>query len=201
MSQQGATASNTAPETTTSFPWGRSNLPKQLFINNEVGYRYDVEYCSELTGRQYVEAKSHEKLEVRNPKDGSLLADDVALAGEQDVDAAVDAAEAAFPAWKKTSATERRNLLLKLADLIDEHGLIFAELTRLSLGAPLATFGALEIKGAAEAYRYFAGWCDKFAGESYPQEDGFLKIVRNEPLGVTAGIVPVSKVELIVDPS
>lgn len=33
-------------------------------------------------------------------------------------------------------------------------------------------------------------WTDKFAGESYPQEDGFLKIVRNEPLGVTAGIIP-----------
>jgi len=42
----------------------------------------------------------------------------------------------------------------------------------------------------AETLRYFAGWTDKFAGESYPQDDGFLKIVRNEPLGVTAGIVP-----------
>lgn len=36
----------------------------------------------------------------------------------------------------------------------------------------------------------FDRWSDKFAGESYPQEDGFLKIVRNEPLGVTAGIIP-----------
>jgi aldehyde dehydrogenase (NAD+) len=58
------------------------------------------------------------------------------------------------------------------------------------LGAPFASFGSLEIKGAAEAFRYFAGWTDKFAGESYPQDDGFLKIVRNEPLGVTAGIIP-----------
>lgn len=33
-------------------------------------------------------------------------------------------------------------------------------------------------------------WADKFAGESYPQEDGFIKIVRNEPLGVTVGIIP-----------
>ncbi|KAJ8119874.1 hypothetical protein ONZ43_g3273 [Nemania bipapillata] len=173
MGQQGATTNNAATETTTSFPWSKSNLPKQLFINNE-----------------YVEAKNHKKLEVRNPKDESLLADDVAIAGEEDVDAAVDAAEAAFPAWKKTSATQRRNLLLKLADLIDEHSVTIAELTRLSLGAPFASFGGVEIKGAAEAYRYFAGWCDKFAGESFPQEDGFLKIVRNEPLGVTAGIVP-----------
>ncbi|KAI1756791.1 aldehyde dehydrogenase [Xylaria castorea] len=156
-----------------SFPWSGSNLPKQLFINNE-----------------YVEAKNPKKLEVYNPKDGSLLANDVALAGENEVDAAVAAAEAAYPAWKKTSARERRDLLVKLADLIDEHSLKLAELTRLSLGAPFASFGSREIHGTGEAYRYFAGWCDKFAGESYPQDDGFLKIVRNEPLGVTAGIVP-----------
>ncbi|TRX87801.1 hypothetical protein FHL15_011309 [Xylaria flabelliformis] len=151
-----------------SFPWSGSNLPKQLFINNE----------------------NSKKLEVYNPKDGSLLANDVALAGENEVDAAVAAAEAAFPAWKKISAAERRNLLLKLADLIEENSDKLAELTRLSLGAPFASFGSHEIKGTSEAYRYFAGWCDKFAGESYPQDDGFLKIVRNEPLGVTAGIVP-----------
>lgn len=41
-----------------------------------------------------------------------------------------------------------------------------------------------------QSLRYNAGWADKFAGESLPQEDGFLKIVRNEPFGVTAGIVP-----------
>ncbi|TVY82759.1 Aldehyde dehydrogenase [Lachnellula suecica] len=36
----------------------------------------------------------------------------------------------------------------------------------------------------------YVGWIDKFAGESYPQDDGFLKIVRNEPLGLTAGMLP-----------
>jgi aldehyde dehydrogenase (NAD+) len=40
------------------------------------------------------------------------------------------------------------------------------------------------------SFKYDACWIDKFAGEPYPQEDGFLKIVRNEPLGVTVGIVP-----------
>ncbi|KAI0976926.1 aldehyde dehydrogenase [Xylaria arbuscula] len=155
------------------FPWSKSNLPKQLFINN-----------------QYIEAKNPQKLEVYNPKDGSLLANDVALAGEHDVDAAVAAAEAAFPAWKKTPATKRRDLLLKLADLIDEHTVKLAELTRLSLGAPFTSIGAMEIGVASQALRYFAGWCDKFAGESFPQDDGFLKIVHNEPLGVTAGIIP-----------
>lgn len=61
------------------------------------------------------------------------------------------------------------------------------ELTRITLGAPWTSFGAFETALCAETLRFNAGWTDKFAGESYPQEDGFMKIVRNEPLGVTAG--------------
>ncbi|KAI0512940.1 aldehyde dehydrogenase [Xylaria bambusicola] len=167
MAQQEASA------TDATFPWSKSNLPKQLFINNE-----------------FVAAKSTKTLEVYNPKDGSLLANDVALAGEQDVDAAVAAAEAAFPAWKKTPGMVKRGLLLKLADLIDQYTSDLAELSRISMGAPFSTIGALETGGSAQTFRYFAGWCDKFAGETYPQDDGFLKIVQNEPLGVTAGITP-----------
>lgn len=63
----------------TLFPFSKSNLPKQLAINNE-----------------YVNSKSGKKISVYNPKDGSLIADDVPLAGERDVDDAVAAAEEAF---------------------------------------------------------------------------------------------------------
>ncbi|KAJ9134850.1 Aldehyde dehydrogenase [Coniochaeta hoffmannii] len=156
-----------------SFNWGKDNLPKQLFINNE-----------------YVSSKNPKTLTLTNPKDGSVVASDVSLAGEAEVDAAVAAAEAAFPAWRKTTPTQRRDLMNKLADLIEANGIALAELTRLTLGAPFGSFGSFEINLAAEAFRYFAGWTDKFPGETYPQEDGFLKIVRNEPLGVTCGIIP-----------
>ncbi|KAH3920546.1 hypothetical protein HBI56_071500 [Parastagonospora nodorum] len=152
--------------------YSQKNLPKQLFINNE-----------------YVDSKNSKKLTLYNPKDGSLVSNDVPLAGEQDVDAAVEAAEKAFPAWKKMGATQRRNILLKFADLIEKHANEIAQLSRISLGAP-ASFGAFEGGLCAETFRYNAGFIDKFGGESWPQEDGFLKIVRNEPLGVTAGIVP-----------
>ena len=43
---------------------------------------------------------------------------------------------------------------------------------------------------AADCFDYYAGWTDKYAGETYPADDGFYKIVRHEPLGVCAGIVP-----------
>lgn len=156
-----------------AFNFSKTNLPKQLFINNE-----------------YVSAKNPKKLELYNPKDGSLVANDIDNAGAEDVDIAVAAAEKAFPAWKKMAPNTRRDIMMKFADLIEKHGEALAELTRITLGAPYGSFGKFETGLAAEAFRYNAGWIDKFAGESFPQEDGFLKIVRNEPLGVTAGIVP-----------
>ncbi|CAM1510086.1 Fc.00g004210.m01.CDS01 [Cosmosporella sp. VM-42] len=155
------------------IPHGRENLPKLLFINNE-----------------YVESKNTEKLEVHNPRDDSLVANDVSLAGEADVDIAVDAAREAFKTWRKTPPNVRRDCMLRLADLIEANGKVLAELTRITLGAPFGSFGSFEINLACEGFRYFAGWVDKFSGESFPQEDGFLKIIRNEPLGVCASIIP-----------
>ncbi|KAJ2895269.1 hypothetical protein MKZ38_006734 [Zalerion maritima] len=156
-----------------SFPWNKDNLPKKLFIDNE-----------------YVDSKNPKILSSYSPKDNSLIASDIALGNEVDVDAAVAAGEAAFATWKKTLPSKRRDLLNKFADLIEANGETLAHLSRINLGAPYAAFGAFEVNLCAEAFRYFAGWCDKFAGESYPQEDGFMKIVRNEPLGVTVGILP-----------
>jgi aldehyde dehydrogenase (NAD+) len=106
--------------------YSTKSLPKQLFINNE-----------------YVDSKSSKKLTLYNPKDGSLVADDVPLAGEADVDAAVEAAEKAFVGWKKMGAGERRKILLKFADLVEQNANEIAQLSRISLGAP-ASFGAFE---------------------------------------------------------
>ena len=119
-----------------SFSFSKDNLPKQLIINNE-----------------YVDSKSSKKLAVKNPKDGSLIADDVPLAGEADVDEAVAAAEAAFPAWKVTLPSKRRDMLNKLADLIDKHAKELGELTRITLGAPWGSFGLFEISLCAETLR------------------------------------------------
>ncbi|GJC84467.1 aldehyde dehydrogenase, mitochondrial [Colletotrichum liriopes] len=155
------------------IPWHKDNLPKQLFINNE-----------------YVPSNNSKKLQVFNPKDESTVANDVALGGQEDVDAAVAAAEAAFPKWKKTPPNVRRDIMLKFANLLEQNSKALANLTRITLGAPWGSMGSMEMNLACESFKYFAGWTDKFPGETYSQEDGFLKIVRNEPLGVCCGIIP-----------
>ncbi|KAJ5660913.1 uncharacterized protein N7484_000285 [Penicillium longicatenatum] len=150
-----------------------SNLPTQLFINNE-----------------FVGSKDSETLSVYNPKDGTLVSDKVSIANSVDVDAAVAAAEAAFPAWKAVPAIQRCEILMAFASLIEKHTLGLAELSRITLGIPFEAMGKYEAGVCSETFRYYAAWIDKFAGESYPQQDGFMRITRNEPLGVTAGIVP-----------
>lgn len=125
-----------------------------------------------------------------DPTTGSVVSREVPIANLEDVDAAVRAAEAAFPLWKKILPRERQRILLKFADLMRKNCERLAELSRLTLGSPYRSFGQFEITLGADSFEYFAGWTDKFAGESFPQEDGILKIVRNEPLGVTAGVCP-----------
>ena len=117
----------------TAFEFSAKNLPKSLFINNE-----------------YVASKSNKTLSVHNPKDGALVADDVPIAVQEDVDAAVEAAEKAFPKWKKFSANARRDVLLKFAALLEQHIEALAELTRITLGAPFGAFGKFEVALAAE---------------------------------------------------
>lgn len=118
-----------------SFPFSRTQLPNQLFINNE-----------------YVSSKSDKTLTVHNPKDGSLAADNVPIAGEADVEAAVEAAEAAVPTWKKVLPTVRRDMMMKLASLIEENSQILAELTRITLGAPYEGVGKMENDICAEVF-------------------------------------------------
>lgn len=116
-----------------SFSFSKSKLPLQLFINNE-----------------YVDSKNSKKLTLRNPTDGSLISDQVPLGGEHDVDAAVAAAEKAFPAWKKVPGGQRRDIMLKFAALIEQHTVALAELTRITLGAPYEAFGKFEADLCAE---------------------------------------------------
>jgi aldehyde dehydrogenase (NAD+) len=101
----------------------------------------------------------------------SLVANDVDFAGEADVDAAFSAGEKAFPSWKKLAPNACRDIMLKFASLIEKHGVALAELSRITLGAPYESFGKFEAGFCAEAFKYNAGWIDKFAGESFLQED------------------------------
>lgn len=141
-----------------------------------------------INGR-FVDAASGERLATLNPHDNSVIAE-VAMASATDVDRAVDAAQAAFPSWSKTSAMDRGRILLRLADLIEAHGDELARLESLDTGHPIRDSRGLDVPRTAATYRYFGGMADKFQGEQIPVEAGFLNYTLREPVGVVGQIVP-----------
>ena len=90
-----------------------------------------------IVGGTKVLASDGGVIDVHNPATGELLGQ-VPAATRADIDAAYDAAEAAFPAWSRTSAVERARLMHELADLIDAHGDELAALDVMDNGSPIA---------------------------------------------------------------
>jgi acyl-CoA reductase-like NAD-dependent aldehyde dehydrogenase len=140
-------------------------------------------------GGKFVDAASGETLTSVNPHDNTPIAE-VAMAGKADIDAAVAAAQAAFPAWSRMSASDRGRILLRLADKIEEHAEELAQLESLDTGHPLRDSRALDVPRTALCFRYFGGMADKLEGTVIPVDAGFLNYTLREPLGVVGQVVP-----------
>ena len=150
----------------------RFSYPNKLFIDGE-----------------FVDAVEGATIEILNPHDNSKLTD-LAEARAADVDKAVSAARAVFPTWSETPAVDRGNLLLKLADKIEEHFDEFAELEAIDTGHPIRDTRLLDVPRTIMNFRYFGGLADKISGRQVPVEPGFLNFVKREPVGVVGQIVP-----------
>jgi aldehyde dehydrogenase (NAD+) len=122
-----------------------------------------------------------------NPATGRPLGSFV-MADEAAVDAAVGAARQAFPAWRDVPPAPRRDLLLELARLVQEHDAEFGTLRTLELGAPLKRKRGRSM--AAEYIAYYAGWVDKLEGRTVPVGPAALDYTLPEPYGVVAVIIP-----------
>ncbi|KAH8688471.1 aldehyde dehydrogenase domain-containing protein [Ilyonectria robusta] len=151
-------------------------LPSRgLFINNQI-----VDSLS----------KSAEKLTLLNPVDDSIVVDDVQIAAKEDIDHAVAIAQKAFQQgpWATFTGSQRAACLNKLADLVERDAERLAYAESLPTGRPIAGIIHFDLAHMAQVYRYYAGWADKIAGQSFTEDNGFAKIVRYKPLGVCASI-------------
>lgn len=109
-------------------------------------------------------------------------------AGEQDIDKVVAAAKAAFSKWRRTPSGQRSAIMLKYADLVEQHADQIARLECIAMGQPIS-IAKVMIGVQIASFRYYAGLTDKIPGQSYPENgDGIVKMVNYEPLGVCAGI-------------
>lgn len=103
----------------------------------------------------------------------------------EDVDTAVRAAAAAFPAWRDAPPRVRRDVLLKATDLLRDNAEEFARIGAMETGAVYVPAG---VAHAAEHLAYYAGWADKIEGNTVPFGAGVLNYGVHEPYGVIGAL-------------
>jgi 5-carboxymethyl-2-hydroxymuconic-semialdehyde dehydrogenase len=127
-------------------------------------------------------------LDTINPATQDVLAQ-VAAGGEAEVNAAVAAAKAAFPAWAATPATERAKIMRKLGDLVAAHVPEIANTETNDCGQVIAQTGKQLIPRAADNFYYFAEMCTRVDGHTYPTPT-HLNYTLFHPVGVCALVSP-----------
>jgi acyl-CoA reductase-like NAD-dependent aldehyde dehydrogenase len=141
-----------------------------------------------LIGGERVGAASGETIESRDPATGELLGR-FPRGAAADVDAAVAAASAAFPAWRRTPALERAAHLDRLADLIAAHADELALLDVRDNGSPIREMRN-DAHIAVAQLRYFAGIALEARGETVDTGPDRLNYTLRQPFGVVGRIIP-----------
>jgi 5-carboxymethyl-2-hydroxymuconic-semialdehyde dehydrogenase len=131
---------------------------------------------------------SAEYFETVNPATQEVLAE-VARGGEREIDAAVAAAKAAFPAWAGKPTPLRAALLRKLGDLIAKHVPEIAETETRDTGQVIAQTAKQLVPRSADNFYYFAEMCVRVDGHTYPTAT-HLNYTLYHPVGVCALISP-----------
>jgi aldehyde dehydrogenase len=124
-----------------------------------------------------------------SPIDG-LVYTQAAHSTKEDIDLAVKAAHKAFPAWSKTSATERSNLLFKIAQIMEENLELIAAAETVDNGKAVRETLAADIPLAIDHFRYFAGVIRAEEGSITELDKDTVSIIVHEPIGVVAQIIP-----------
>jgi acyl-CoA reductase-like NAD-dependent aldehyde dehydrogenase len=144
-----------------------------------------------LIGGSWQASSDGGTFETKDPATGEVLAN-VPEATDKDVDAAVDAARAAFDSeeWSGLPPAARAKLIWRVGDLVEEHLEELAEIDTRDQGRPLA-ISRMVTGPVADHFRYYAGWATKIAGETtrvnFP---GVFHYTLREPVGVCALITP-----------
>ncbi|HDO6855631.1 aldehyde dehydrogenase family protein [Klebsiella pneumoniae] len=160
----------------------------QQFLDRQHGLYIDGAPCA---------AQSDNRLTVWDPATGQAIAT-TADASPADVDRAVMSAWRAFVdrRWAGRTPADRERILLRFADLVEQHGEELAQLETLEQGKSIAISRAFEVGCTLNWMRYTAGLTTKISGRTldvsipFPQGARYQAWTKKEPVGVVAGIVP-----------
>ncbi|RNI22868.1 acetaldehyde dehydrogenase ExaC [Flexivirga caeni] len=146
--------------------------------------RYD-----NFIGGDWVPPATGKYFENISPVNGKVFTE-IAQSTEADVEKALDAAWAAFPAWSKTSVTERSNILLQIADRIEQNLEMLAVGETWDNGKPVRESLAADLPLAVDHFRYFAAAIRAQEGHISQIDDDTVAYHFHEPLGVVGQIIP-----------
>ena len=144
--------------------------------------------CQHVIGGAPRDAASGRWLPVHDPASGRAMGE-VAAGDAADVEAAVEAAGQAFPAWSALPNDQRARWLERLADALEQRLGLFAEAESRDAGKPIGLAREAEIPRAVANLRFFAHAATQFASESHHGQAG-LNYTLRQPLGVVATISP-----------
>ena len=143
-----------------------------------------------LIAGEWVDGSDRRTFDVETPaKRGHVIAQ-VPRATGADVDRAVRAAHAAFPAWRAMAPRDRGRALSRIADDLEASIEDLARLLASETGNAIRTQARPEAKTTADLFRYFGGLGGELKGETIPLGENMFSYTRREPWGVVAAIVP-----------
>ncbi|KAL5552913.1 hypothetical protein UlMin_040314 [Ulmus minor] len=170
---------------------GIANYSTASAIEEPINPSVNVDYTKLLIDGKFVDAASGKTFPTYDPRTGDCIAH-VAEGDAEDVNRAVVAARKAFDEgpWPKMTAYERSRILLRFADLIDEHRDVLAKLETWDNGKPYEQAANIEIPMVSRLFRYYAGWADKIHGITAPADGQYHIQTLHEPIGVCGQIIP-----------
>jgi betaine-aldehyde dehydrogenase len=141
-----------------------------------------------LIDGQRVPASYGKTTELIDPANGEAWIE-VAVAGVEEVDRAVQVANQARASWRKVNSRDRTQILLKLANLIREQAEDLAQLESRNVGKPIRE-ARDEVGLAADCFEYYAGAINKIGGQTIPVAANGMGMTLREPIGVCGLIAP-----------
>lgn len=154
-------------------------MSKQDILDNHYGL---------YIGGEWTDGSEGEQITTINPSTGEKLATFI-NGTEEDIDSAVKAAEKAFETWGKTSRKERAELLLQIADKIDENKEFLATIDTLDKGKPYQQ-AMDDVNLSVDQYRYFASAITVQEDGVKEYGSGSMTLILKEPKGVVGQIIP-----------
>lgn len=140
-------------------------------------------------GGEWVKPSGGEYFDNISPIDGKPFTK-AARGNKKDIDLALDAAHAAFKTWSVTPAAERSNVLLKIADIIEENLEYLAKVETVDNGKALRESRAADLPLCVDHFRYFAGAIRADESSMSEHDANTVSINLQEPLGVVGQIIP-----------